>query len=446
MAHLESPDGAFPEGHGLDHTRSAKLFTEALNLMPGGVSSPVRAFGAVGSEPFFVQSASGATITDVDGNQYIDLVQSWGALLFGHAHPEIVRAIADAAARGTSFGTPSELEVEMARTVVEMVPGVERVRFVSSGTEAGMSAARLARAVTGRDKLLKFSGCYHGHVDALLVQAGSGVATLGILGTPGVTEGTASDTVTCEYNDLDAVREAVEPFADQVAAILVEPVAANMGLVVPHDGFLEGLRSIADDIGALLVFDEVITGFRLGAGGAQQRFDVRADLVLLGKIIGGGLPVGAVAGPAELLDQFAPAGPVYQAGTLSGNPVALAAGLSNLQMIQADPGIYGRLQERARSLVRGLIDAADHAATVPLYAAAIGGLAGFFFSQDEVTNYSQAVATSEETYGRFFRSMLERGVFLPPSRFEALFLGEAHTEDHIDHIVHSAADVLATIR
>jgi len=413
--------------------------------MPGGVSSPVRSFNAVGSDPFFVQSASEATITDVDGNQYIDLVQSWGALLFGHAHPEIVRAVSDAAARGTSFGTPSEVEVEMARTVVSMIPNVERVRFVSSGTEAGMSAARLARGATGRNKLLKFNGCYHGHVDALLVEAGSGVATLGIPGTPGVTDGTTADTLTCEYNDLDAVRSAVEPFADEVAAILVEPVAANMGLVVPNEGFLEGLRSIADDIGALLVFDEVITGFRLGAGGSQERFGVRADLVMLGKIIGGGLPVGAVAGPAELLDQLAPTGPIYQAGTLSGNPVAMAAGLTNLQMIQASPGIYERIQTRARSLVRGLVDAADHSATEPVYAAAIGGLAGFFFAEEEVTNYTQAAATSADTYARFFRGMLERGIYLPPSRFEALFISDAHTEDHIDQIVHAAADVLATL-
>jgi glutamate-1-semialdehyde 2,1-aminomutase len=429
-----------------DHTRSDKLFAEARNLMPGGVSSPVRAFNAVGADPFFVERASGATITDVDGNEYVDLVQSWGALLFGHAHPDIVRAVAEAAARGTSFGTPSELEVEMARTVVGMIPNVERVRFVSSGTEAGMSAVRLARGATGRDKLLKFTGCYHGHADALLVQAGSGVATLGIPGTPGITEGAVADTITCEFNDLDAVRAAVDPFSDQVAAILVEPVAANMGLIVPNDGYLEGLRAIADEIGALLVFDEVITGFRLGPGGAQERFDVRADIVLLGKIIGGGLPMGAIAGPADLLDRFAPTGPIYQAGTLSGNPVAMAAGLTNLQMIQADPGIYDRIQKRARSLVRGLIDAADHAATVPLYAAAIGGLAGFFFSDDEVINYSQAAATSEETYARFFRGMLDRGVYLPPSRFEALFIGDAHTEDHIDHIVHAAADVFASLR
>jgi glutamate-1-semialdehyde 2,1-aminomutase len=431
---------------GLDHTRSDKLFAEARNLMPGGVSSPVRAFNAVGSDPFFVERASGATITDVDGNEYVDLVQSWGALLFGHAHPDIVRAVSEAAERGTSFGTPSELEVEMARTVVGMIPNVERVRFVSSGTEAGMSAVRLARGATGRDKLVKFTGCYHGHADALLVQAGSGVATLGIPGTPGITQGAVADTITCEYNDLDAVRAAVGPFSDQVAAILVEPVAANMGLIVPNDGYLEGLRAIADEIGALLVFDEVITGFRLGAGGAQERFDVRADVVLLGKIIGGGLPVGAIAGPAELLDRFAPTGPIYQAGTLSGNPVAMAAGLTNLQMIQADPGIYDRIQRRARSLVRGLIDAADHAATVPLYAAAIGGLAGFFFSDEEVINYGQAAATSEETYARFFRGMLERGVYLPPSRFEALFIGDAHTEEHIDNIVHAAADVFASLR
>lgn len=413
--------------------------------MPGGVSSPVRAFNAVGSAPFFAASASGATITDVDGNDYIDLVQSWGALLYGHAHPDVVTAVSEAAARGTSFGTPSELEVELARLVTTMVPGAERVRFVSSGTEAAMTAVRLARGATGRNKVLKFAGCYHGHFDALLVDAGSGVATLGIPGSPGVTEGTTADTLVAPYNDLDSVSAAVEAVAEDVAAILVEPVAANMGLVVPNDGFLDALRAIADDIGALLVFDEVITGFRLGPGGAQQRFEVNADLVLLGKIIGGGLPVGAVAGRGQLLDRLAPVGPIYQAGTLSGNPVAMAAGIATLTLINSDPSLYDRLQARARLLARGLVGAADHAANEPLYAAAIGALAGFFFSADEVTNYEQARATSEDTFARFFRGMLERGVYLPPSRFEALFISEAHTDAHIDHIVNAAADVLALL-
>lgn len=428
---------------GVDRTRSHELFAEAQDLMPGGVSSPVRAFGAVGAEPFFVRRAEGATIVDVDGNEYIDLVQSWGALLFGHAHPAIVEAVQDAASGGTSFGTPSELEVELARLVVGMVPNVERVRFVSSGTEAAMTAVRLVRGATGRDKILKFSGCYHGHLDALLVEAGSGVATLGIPGSPGVTAGTTADTIVVPYNDLVAAKGVVAEHGDELAAIIVEPVAANMGLVLPEQGFLQGLRELADGSGALLVFDEVITGFRLGAGGAQERFGIKADLVMLGKIIGGGLPVGAVAGPADLLDNLAPVGPVYQAGTLSGNPLAMAAGIAALELIEKQPDVYEGVQARARSLVRGLVDAAD-ISEVPMVAAAIGGLAGFFFSGEEVANYEQAAATSADVYGRFFRGMLAHGVYLPPSRFEALFVSAAHTESHIDRIVASAVNVFAT--
>jgi glutamate-1-semialdehyde 2,1-aminomutase len=418
-----------------------KLLAEARTLMPGGVSSPVRSFGAVGADPFVVSSAAGASITDVDGKTYVDFVQSWGALLFGHAHPQIVSAVTEAAAKGTSFGTPSELEVELARLVVDMVPNVERVRFVSSGTEAAMTAVRLARGATGRSKILKFAGCYHGHLDALLVQAGSGVATLGIPGTPGVTRGATADTIVVPYNDIDAVRHAAEDAGDDLAAILIEPVAANMGLVLPNDGFLESVRTVAGDTGALLVFDEVITGFRLGPGGAQQRFGVTADLVLLGKVLGGGLPVGAVAGPADLMDRLAPVGPVYQAGTLSGNPVAMAAGIAALTLIRSDPGMYDRIQEAARALVRGLIDAAD-VALVPMVAAAIGGLAGFFFSDDEVVDYAGAESTDAEVYGRFFRGMLAHGMYLPPSRFESLFIATAHEREHIEQFLEAAEDVL----
>jgi glutamate-1-semialdehyde 2,1-aminomutase len=420
-----------------------KLLGEARSLMPGGVSSPVRSFNAVGSEPFFVSRAEGATLTDVEGNTYIDFVQSWGALLFGHAHRRVIEAVQEAAGKGTSFGTPTELEVELARLVVSMVPNVERVRFVSSGTEAGMTALRIARGVTGRTKVLKFAGCYHGHADSLLVEAGSGIATLGIPGSPGVTEGTVRDTLVVPYNDLDAVRRAVEPVAADVAAILVEPVAANMGLVLPHDDFLEGLRAIADEIGALLVFDEVITGFRLNAGGAQERYGIRADLVMLGKILGGGLPAAAVAGRAEIMDQLAPAGVIYQAGTLSGNPLAMAAGIATLQMIGSDFGLYDRIQNTGRELVRGLVDAADYA-EVPMVAAAIGGLAGFFFANEEVDDYEAAKATEADVYARFFRGMLAHGIYLPPSRFEAMFISTAHSESDVDRFNAAAKGVFAT--
>lgn len=425
--------------------RSDKLLGQARSLMPGGVSSPVRSFDAVGSDPFFVERGDGALLFDVDGNEYVDYVQSWGALLFGHADPAIVQAIAKTAARGTSFGTPSELEVELARLVNAMVPGAERVRFVSSGTEAAMTAVRVARGATGRPKLLKFAGCYHGHLDALLARAGSGVATLGIPGSPGVTPGTTADTIVVPYNDSDAVAAAISEHGDDLAAILVEPVAANMGLVLPAEGFLQSLRTRAHECGALLIFDEVITGFRLAAGGAQERFGVAADIVLLGKVLGGGMPAAALAGPADLLEHLAPAGDVYQAGTLSGNPVAMAAGITALGRIQTDPTLYDRLQANGRELARGLLDAAD-AAEMPLTATALGGLAGFFFAEKPVTNYDGAVASDGTAYASFFRGMLERGVYLPPSRFEALFMSTAHSSEHIAGTVAAAGKSLAALR
>jgi glutamate-1-semialdehyde 2,1-aminomutase len=424
-------------------SRSSELFARAQRLIPGGVNSPVRAFRAVGGDPLFIESASGARLRDADGEEYIDYVMSWGPLILGHAHPAVVEAVAAAARRGTSYGAPCEPEVELAERVVRKVPGIEKVRFVSSGTEATMSALRLARGFTGRRKILKFEGCYHGHADALLVAAGSGVATLGIPGSPGVPEGTVADTLVAPFNDLAAVEQVVAAHGRDLAAVIVEPVVGNMGVVAPHEGYLRGLREITARAGALLLFDEVITGFRLAPGGAQQLYGVTPDLTCLGKIIGGGLPVGAYGGRADIMAKVAPEGPVYQAGTLSGNPLAMTAGRVTLDALDA-PGVYERLDALGGRLHEGLVRAARKAG-VTVTVNRVGSLLTAFFCAGPVTDWPSAKRSDTARFGRFFHAMLDRGVYLPPAQFEALFLSLAHTEEDVDRTVVAAAEAFATL-
>lgn len=402
------------------------LRARAQRLMPGGVSSPVRAFGSVGGEALFVDSARGAWLRDVDGNDYIDYIQSWGALLLGHAHPSVVAAVRDAAGRGTSFGACSGAEVELAELVCGMMPSVEMVRFVNSGTEATMSALRLARAATGRGLVLKFSGCYHGHGDPFLVRAGSGVATLGLPNSPGVPDAVAAQTLVARFNDLAAVEALLEEHPEEVACIIAEPVMGNGGLVPPAPGFLTGLRELCDRHGALLILDEVMTGFRLAAGGAQQRYDVRADLTTLGKIVGGGLPVGAYGGRRDLMEQVAPSGPVYQAGTLSGNPLAMAAGIAQLlHAREAEP--YAELERSGQRIIDALAATAGQRG-LPFWGAAVGGMFGFHFVDGPVRDFEQASGTDRELFGRFHQAAMRRGVLLPPSPFEACFMSSAHVD------------------
>jgi glutamate-1-semialdehyde 2,1-aminomutase len=421
----------------LNRDGSERLFAEAMTLLPGGVSSPVRAFRAVGGSPPFIDRGAGAYLVDVDGNRYVDYVLSWGPLILGHAHPRIVAALEDALRKGTSFGAPSPLELELAKLVQAAMPSIELVRFVNSGTEATMSALRVARAHTGRTKVVKFVGCYHGHADLLLVQAGSGVATLGLPDSPGVTAGAVADTLTAAYNDLVAVEELFAEH-DDIAAVIVEPVAGNMGLVLPQPGFLEGLRELTSSHGALLVFDEVMTGFRVHPGGAQALYGITPDLTTLGKVIGGGLPVGAYGGRRDIMELVAPAGPVYQAGTLSGNPLAMTAGIETLRALD-EPGVWAELERVAGRLEAGLrpLDGVQ--------VARAGSMFGLFFADERVTGWDTARTADTQRFGAFHREMLERGIYLAPSQFEAGFVSTAHGDAEIDATVAAAEEARALV-
>lgn len=415
------------------YAQSATAFAQAQTLMPGGVSSPVRAYKAVGREPVTVRCGKGAIVTDIDGNEYIDYVGSYGPLILGHAAPEVTSALAKAAQKGTSFGMPTEAETQLAQLVVEAVPSVELIRFVNSGTEAVMSAIRLARGATGRPKIVKCTGCYHGHSDSLLVQAGSGATTLGIPSSPGVPESITSNTLLIPYNDLDAVRQTFQANCEQIACLVVEPIAGNMGCIPPKEGYLQGLRDLCDEFDVLLMFDEVMTGFRVHFGGAQALYGVTPDLTCLGKIIGGGLPCAAYGGREDLMRQVAPDGPIYQAGTLSGNPLAMAAGLATLQALQ-QPGVYDQLEQTSAKLEAGLCDAAK-SANVPVYLTRVGSMLGLFFSDTPITNYEQALTCHTTRFAAFFNSMLDQGIILAPAQYEAWFVSTAHDESSIEKTI-----------
>ena len=427
----------------MNFTRSKELFQQANQVMVGGVNSPVRAFKGVGGDPFFVASGAGARITDVDGNEYVDYVLSWGPLVLGHAHPHVVEAVSEAMKKGSSFGIPTEAEIRLAERIIEIVPSIEKVRLVNSGTEAAMSAIRLARGYTKRDLVVKVEGCYHGHVDGLLVKAGSGLTTLGVPTSPGIPESYASCTLTMPFNDVEAARRVFEKHGKSIACVVVEPVAGNMGVIPPVPNYLTGLRELTVKYGSLLILDEVMTGFRVALGGAQSRYRVLPDLTILGKVIGGGLPVGAYGGPHDIMDHVSPTGPIYQAGTLSGNPLATAAGLATLDVLE-EPGMVKRIDESLASLCEGL-GAIAHEAGVPVFQTRVGSMACMFFHDGPVTNYAEATTSDTDRYAKFFWGMLERGVYLAPSQFEAAFMSSAHTERDLDQTLSAAREVFASL-
>ena len=425
----------------MNFTNSKALYERAMQAIPGGVNSPVRACKSVGADPLFIERADGCLIYDADGNSFIDYVGSWGPMILGHRHPAVVEAIAAVLARGTSFGAPTDLEIQLAEMVIEAVPSVDLVRMVNSGTEAAMSAIRLARGATGRDLVIKFDGCYHGHADMLLVAAGSGVATLGIPGSPGVPEDTAKHTLTLPFNDIDAVKHVLEQKGKNVACVIIEPVAGNMGLVPPTAGFLESLREVTEKHGVILIFDEVMTGFRVAYGGAQTLYGITPDLTCFGKVIGGGLPVGAYGGKKEIMAQIAPQGSVYQAGTLSGNPIAMAAGIATLEQLQKE-GVYEALDENSNRLAAGLADAARKTG-VAARVDHVGSMLGMFFTDQEVSNFGDAKTCDLERFAGFYQGMRQQGIYIAPSQFEVLFLSAAHSDKDIDTTVQAAQRVLA---
>ena len=427
----------------MNRENSHKLFNRAINVIPGGVNSPVRACKSVGAEPVFIDHAEGCMIYDADGNGFIDYIGSWGPMILGHRHSAVIKAIASVLNRGTSFGAPTDLEIVLAEMVIDAVSSVDMVRMVNSGTEATMSAIRLARGVTGRDAIIKFDGCYHGHADTLLVEAGSGVATLGIPGSPGVPESFVAHTLSLPYNDIESVKKVMDEQGDKIACIIVEPIAGNMGLVRPVDGFLETLREVTEKSGSLLIFDEVMTGFRVAYGGAQSLYGILPDITCLGKIIGGGLPVGAYGGKREIMEHIAPHGPVYQAGTLSGNPVAMAAGIATLMQLKK-PGFYENLDKKADLLATGLEKAAEKAG-VKARVDRAGSMLGLFFTDRDVKNFEDAKTSDLDMFAAYYKGMLEKGIYLAPSQFEALFVSAAHETEHIDKTIKAAEEVLSHI-